>query len=138
MMIDVEKMILAKRKNFEESIVRLREKVAKYTLAHARVRTLGLSGAVAEISEYNATCGLTVEIQREELPMLREVFGRPEIAGKDIRDASKGTINVFVTFEALADTGIRFSYIKVLSAEQKCRIKTVHSSYETLVCENGS
>ena len=137
-MIDIEKIIATKRKNLEDQIVALRKRVARFIAAHAQVRTLGLMHKVPDISEYYATCGLTIEIEREELPMLREVFGRPEIGGKDIKDASKGTINVIVTFEKLVDSGIRFSYVKTLSAEQKCKIKTVHTSYETLVCEAGS
>jgi len=138
MSFDLDALMLKKRKEFEVGQVRFRAKAEKFMLMHTRIKTLGLSCEVPAISEYNIGGGMCLTIEREELPLIREVFGKLEIGGKDVKSGADGTIYVHVHLKELPGCGVQFRYVKTLSAEQKCKIKTVHSSYETLVCEPGS
>lgn len=138
MKIDVEEIIRKKRVGFEKDIEKFRAKAGQLLIMHTRLKTLGLSCQVAPLEEWTLSHGITLTIQREELPLLREVFGPLEIGGKSVKSASEGTIYVHVHLKGYPDCGVKFQYVKTLSAEQKCRIQRVDSSYETLVCDSGS
>lgn len=138
-MFDIEKWAANERIALEARIVKTRKEFKLREALHARVRTLGLSCKVDDLDNpYTAIHGMCLTIQREELPLLREVFGRLEISGKDIKDSKDATIYVHVELAEQPKCGISFRYVKTLSAEQKCQIKTITTSYEALVCEKGS
>lgn len=134
-MFDIDAEIEHLNLEHQKQMTKLRAKAALMVPMLSKVKSLGLSCTVPELDSYWLRAGVKLEITREELPLIREHFGKLEIYSKDVRDADAGTINVFVGMKEQGCKDVLFYYCKTLSVEQKCKIKKVESSYHTLVCE---
>lgn len=133
-MYDIEPLIASKEENHKQAMIDLRERAKHFERMHFKIRTLGLSCEVPELSDWNVQHGFVLDIVAADLPVLYATFGKPEIYGKEIKDKATGTIWIHVQFPDQPYCGVIFRYEKQLSEGDKCKIVTQTNFEDKLVC----
>ncbi len=130
-MFDIDKFIDDKQKE----LIPLRAQAERLVSLYTRIKHLGLSCQLPEISAYHIHYGMCLDITRDDLPTLRAAFGKTEIIGKSVKDKAAGLIWVQIGLLEQPDAGIWFRYERQLSEEAKCKIVTEYAPHDSLVCE---
>lgn len=79
---------------------------------------------------------LTIDLGTDtsKLPLLRQLLGKWEFGGKDVADGMGRKRYVKLTLKC-KEWPVHVTYAKPIPKKSKCKIKTVRSTYRTLVCE---
>jgi hypothetical protein len=117
----------------EDSASRVKQ-IKKYAEAAQMLLDAGVN---VRITKYALMYRNTFEIQRNQLPLIRKLFGRLRAGYRSLGVVRDGVqmIDVRVHLHDKQWDGITFEYEVPYRSGGKCHIETVDSSYKTLVCK---
>lgn len=112
---------------YYQHIAKLRKSIANNVQTHQLLKENGFE--VPDLDRYNAT-HLTVTVEREDLPRLRQVLGGKLRATGEKVVKSRDDRTVWVYLDCPSRPGVKFKFEATLPENGPCQIQTVvHNSY---------
>ena len=112
-------------------------KVARIKKYHDQVCALEVAGFPVQASEWKIRYQAEFEVSRKQLADLRKAVGRLQVEGKYVPGDFNRTSEVVVTVRPMSKDFdmLRFVYRAPFRGGGKCRVESVSSTYQTIVCK---